>query len=384
MADADAIASPRRRLPALDILRGIAVIGMILVNNPGSWERAPQQLQHAGWYGITFADTVAPAFLWAVGMAMELSFARRFGAEGLAAARWRVLGHVLRRAGLLFAVGVGLMLFAHLFPEPHWSALASISLVGILQRIALAYALAAGLRLTGRSPVALAAGLVVLYTALMFVGAGGFSGAVAFAHESNLATRLDARLLGAHASQVHALLTTLPAAGTVLLGAALGRSLRSGGEVLTARRFGGHVLLPLVLGAALATVLPVSRYLWTPSFLLITAGITAATFFALTIALRYLDADSRWWVPARAVGANPLLLFILSEMGRRPLEAFGAAVASGTGDPMRWRPAQEIGYDTLARAFPAGTASALYSLIYLAPFVALAVVLYRRRVFVKL
>ena len=59
------------RLEALDLLRGMAVAGMILVVSPGDWDQAYSQLQHAAWNGATAADMVFPAFLFSVGAALE-------------------------------------------------------------------------------------------------------------------------------------------------------------------------------------------------------------------------------------------------------------------------------------------------------------------------
>ena len=65
-----------QRLLSLDILRGITVAGMILVNNPGSWGHIFKPLRHAAWAGCTPTDLVFPFFLFVVGAAMAFSFAK--------------------------------------------------------------------------------------------------------------------------------------------------------------------------------------------------------------------------------------------------------------------------------------------------------------------
>jgi predicted acyltransferase len=386
------------RLPALDRLRGIAVIGMILVNNPGDMFAAPHQIQHAGWYGLTFADVVAPAFLWVVGFALELSLARRLarasavalgaaaaaGAavtprRATAAARRSWVVHVCRRVAVLFVIGVFLSLWFRLFPAPSLDALAEMPLLGILQRIGLAYGLAAVLLGTGRSPLPAALVLLAGYTAAMLVGAH-FSPAAAFAEPTNLAMRLDRLLLGAHATRVHTALTIFPGAATVLLGAALGRSMRTAAVRRPSLRMAAlHGVLPLAAGLCLAIVIPVTRYLWSPSFALLTAGITAISFSLLSLVEVGGGAADPARDPLAAVGANPLLLFVLSELARRPLEAFGAGFGG-----LPWRSFQRAAYEALTGGLSAPLASLVYSVIYLVPFLLLALYLARRRIFVKI
>src|SRR3954471_16430552 len=86
----------RRRFRALDVLRGIAIVGMILVNNQGSGAHAFFGMSHADWNGWKPADLVLPLFLFVVDGSMPLSMARRPP----------TLGKVVRRAALLFAIGL--------------------------------------------------------------------------------------------------------------------------------------------------------------------------------------------------------------------------------------------------------------------------------------
>ena len=79
--------SPSPRLVSLDAFRGATIAGMLLVNNPGSWSDLYPPLAHAPWHGWTFTDTIFPSFLWIVGVAMTLSFARRVEAGGEGRAR---------------------------------------------------------------------------------------------------------------------------------------------------------------------------------------------------------------------------------------------------------------------------------------------------------
>jgi predicted acyltransferase len=124
----------RERLVSLDVYRGLAVAGMLLVTNAGNWDAIYWPLLHARWNGWTPTDMIFPSFLFIVGVAMTLSFAARMDAG---ASRGTLAGHVLRRTLILIAVG----LFLNGFP---FFQLATIRIPGILQRIGLCY-LAGGL-----------------------------------------------------------------------------------------------------------------------------------------------------------------------------------------------------------------------------------------------
>src|SRR5437870_1181414 len=92
---------PAPRVIAIDLLRGLAVMGMIMVAYAGGWERRFTFLTHADWRGFAIADMIFPAFLFCAGASLPYALARRAG-QGRAA----LVGHVLRRAAALVALGV--------------------------------------------------------------------------------------------------------------------------------------------------------------------------------------------------------------------------------------------------------------------------------------
>src|SRR3954467_8217572 len=119
---------------ALDLLRGLAIAAMIVVNNPGNWNSVYPQLSHAAWNGVTVADLIFPGFIFVMGVAMALSFASRMRD----AARARHLSRaVMTRAALLVLLGLILNLAAS-WPHP-----ASMRIPGVLQRIGVTYLCAA-------------------------------------------------------------------------------------------------------------------------------------------------------------------------------------------------------------------------------------------------
>jgi len=92
-----------QRLLSLDAFRGATIAAMILVNNPGTWSAIYPQLRHAAWNGWTVTDWIFPFFLWIVGVAMTLSFAKRVESGG---SKKKLMGHVARRAVIIFALGM--------------------------------------------------------------------------------------------------------------------------------------------------------------------------------------------------------------------------------------------------------------------------------------
>jgi len=179
-----------QRVMVLDLLRGTAVAGMIVVTSPGDWNDAYPFLRHATWNGWTLADMVFPMFLFAVGMALGFSFPRALGEPGALPRLWSRVG---RRATALILIGliVNATFNADILGIPVYighPGIAFLRIPGVLQRIALCYVAAMALILfSGRktadgtvdvNPRAIAGaivGLLILYWLLMrFVPVPGF------------------------------------------------------------------------------------------------------------------------------------------------------------------------------------------------------------------
>ena len=145
--------SPRvERLVSLDVFRGLTIAGMILVNNPGSWNYVYPPLAHAEWHGWTPTDLIFPFFLFIMGVAIPLALGRRLARGESRRAIW---GHILRRALILFALGLCL----NGFPQ---FALSRVRIPGVLQRIALCYFFAALIVLKAKVRGQILAALVLL------------------------------------------------------------------------------------------------------------------------------------------------------------------------------------------------------------------------------
>lgn len=290
---------------------------MVIVNNPGSWTHVYPPLRHASWHGCTPTDLIFPFFLFIVGVAMAYSMAARAsdGDRGLAPAR--PYGKVLRRAALLVAIG----LFLNAFPR---FELAQVRWTGVLQRIGLAYALAAMLVMHVGRRGQLATGVAVLVSYAVFLRAAGM------APDDNPALRLDRAIIPAphlyrgSITDPEGLLSTLPAAVTVLIGYRAGVWLR-GTPIADApgpMAIAGAAVLAAGLVASL--VVPLNKPLWTSSYVLFTAG---WGLLGLAGCLWAVDAHrglgsrvvSLAAGPMRVMGVNALALFVGSGLLARVL-----------------------------------------------------------------
>ena len=83
------------RLASLDQFRGYTVVGMLLVNYFGNYKVSPQVLKHTHDY-CSYADTIMPQFLFAVGFALRLSFGRRLQKQRSVGAYSRMIRRLLR------------------------------------------------------------------------------------------------------------------------------------------------------------------------------------------------------------------------------------------------------------------------------------------------
>ena len=383
---ASASGSSRRRWISLDVLRGMTVAFMILVNTAGDGSASYAQLRHSAWNGCTLTDLVFPLFLFIMGVSTALSFEGRL-ASG--APKSAIAVQAAKRAGLI--VLLGLMLNA--LPFFH---LTTLRYCGVLQRIGVCYLLASllllGIRVRG---VAVATVVAILgYWALMsFVPVPGFgqSGAKLgmMNPEGNLASAID-RLIIPRAHLYHqsfydpeGLLTTVPALATVLFGVLTAAWLRreggTAGRKLTVLALCSALLVGL--GLAWSPWFPLNKRLWSSSYVLLCAGVS----IALLTALAWMIDESKWrrtrWLnraitPWLVFGTNALTAYIFSEVLSI---AIGNIPLRGCGNVQRFT-------FLLLPAWLGSTAlrSLIWSLLFTGVCFLPVLWLYRRRIFLKL
>ena len=344
---------PPRRLVSLDIFRGITIAAMILVNNPGSWSEIYPPLRHAIWHGFTPTDMVFPFFLWISGVAMTLSFNRR---KSDGANKANLLLHTARRAATIF--GLGLLL--NLIPNFDF---AHFRIPGVLQRIGLCYFFATLIYLytSRRGQIIAALSLLALYSGIMLFAP--FPGATAdrFSIDSNAARWIDGILLEGHMWRQtkvwdpEGALSTIPAIVTILCGILATQYLKTG-AILTAS------------GLILSLVVPINKSLWTPSFVLLMAGLASLIYGSLHY---WIDqkGNRRGWKFFEIYGTNAIVSFILSGAIGRILGQTGNTKAI---------------YDGLCQFVSPINASLLYALLNVFACFSVVYFLYRKKILVRL
>lgn len=296
-----------QRYLALDVLRGITIAGMILVNTPGSWTYIYAPLRHSSWHGCTPTDLVFPFFLFVMGVSICFSFAK-FD-QGL---NKKVLSKIAKRSALIFSIG----LFLNSFPQ--WQTdYSNLRIMGVMQRIAIVYAISAilVLQLKKKSLVIVSLSLLfVHWIALYFLG-----GNDPYALEENACILVDRFILGeSHmyhgygvAFDPEGILSSLSALVTVLIGYGVGILIKEmeRQKMLPALLVSGGMLV--VTGLIWGLVLPINKPLWTGSYVLYTAGL-AMLLLGMLIWLIDFKGYKKWASFFVVFGMNPLVIYALS------------------------------------------------------------------------
>ncbi|HEU5250255.1 MAG TPA: heparan-alpha-glucosaminide N-acetyltransferase domain-containing protein [Thermoanaerobaculia bacterium] len=366
-----------RRLLSLDVFRGLTIAGMIVVNTPGTWAHVYPPLLHAEWHGWTYTDTIFPFFLFIVGVSMAISFGRRRSQGGT---RRELLRHSIQRGLIIFGLGLALnVLSFFLFHREH------VRIPGVLQRIGVVYLVASAIYLAfGRRGVVAATVVLLLgYWALMsLVPVPGY-GAGQLDVEGNLAAYVDRVVLGSHTWKPgwdpEGPLSTIPAVATTLLGALAGEWLIAAKvkQQVTGLMMGGA--LGTVLGAIWGRVFPINKNLWTSSYSLFMSGLAAVS---LALCLWVVDEKGwkGWARPFEWLGRNPIAAFVVSTLVT--ILILAVKLPGPEGKP---RSLYATIYRTVFDRFTdARLGSLLFALAYLAFWVAVCGLLYRKRVFVKI
>src|SRR5215213_9051040 len=358
------------RLLSLDVFRGITIAGMILVNNPGSWEHIYGPLEHAPWHGLTPTDLVFPFFLFIVGVSITLALGRRAKS---ADSKRDLYVKIIRRTLIIFALGLVLGGF------PYYD-LNTIRIPGVLQRIAVCYLVASVIFLNTRwqTQAIITAALLILYCVIMnYVPVPGF-GAGNLEMEGNLAAYVDRQALGGHKWKPlydpEGILSTIPAIATALCGVLTGhllRSKRAALEKVSAMFVAG--LAALVAGWVWGFWFPVNKALWTSSYVLVTAGM-ALQFLAFCYWLIDVKGYKSWAKPFLIFGSNALILYFLAELFSNII---GVVTFRGV-DLKSWL------YDNLYASWASPlNASLLFAISIVLLWLGVMTILYRKRIFIK-
>jgi len=363
------------RLISLDIFRGATVAFMIIVNTPGSWKYVYAPLRHSTWHGCTPTDLVFPFFLFIVGVSLWFSL-KKYGHELNGSSVLRIL----RRTASIFALGLFLNIFPHF--DRDYSAL---RIMGVLQRIALAYGAGALICMTVRRDYLwiVTAVLLLLYWGVLAF----FGGADPYSLEGNFPLKVDKLILGSNhlytgfgiPFEPEGFLSTIPSVCTVIIGYYIG-------EVIGKKSANGKaVIKTLVIGAALIglgllwnLLFPINKPLWTSSYVLYTAGIAM-----MVLAVVYWVADVlkfSWWGRFFVVfGTNALFSFFLAGIWTDLIMLFKVTSNGNEISIYTWF------YEKICIPVAGNmNGSLMFALIQMLLIWVIAFVLYRRKIMIRL
>jgi predicted acyltransferase len=367
-----------QRLLSLDAFRGLTIAAMILVNTPGSWSHVYPPLLHASWHGWTPTDLVFPFFLFIVGVSMRFSFSK-FNYEWSGEAGVKLL----KRSLLIFVIG----LLLNALPLYDLD-LSTLRIMGVLQRIALAFGVGGLIVLTFRKSVNLyliIAGILLGYWGLLYF----FGGSDPYGLENNLVRQIDLAILGSDhlyngfgiPFDPEGILSTLPSVGTVLIGFLIGKFIKN--KIKTEK----DLLMLIGIGSILVLagliwnfVFPVNKPIWTSSYVLLTSGL-ATILLSLFYWLIDVKSWKRWSKFFLVFGVNPLFAYVLSAIWVNLLYL----IVFSSGDPASsWNLYDWLYENVFASLAGKLNGSLLFALTHVGLYWGLLYYLYRRKIFIKI
>lgn len=369
---------PGKRLVSLDVLRGITIAFMILVNNNGDQERAFWALKHAQWNGFTPTDLVFPTFLFAVGVSLVFSTESRLVKGD---SRWSIASHAIRRSVILFLLGI----VVNGYPQFVWG---SLRIYGVLQRIAICYLIGSLLYLVSKRlsvQIALLVACLAGYWVLMrFVPVPGYGvpgrDMPLLDKDANLVAFIDRHLLPGRLYEgtrdPEGLLSTLPAIGTLLCGILTARWLRSAFSLwqnLQALVIAG--VAGLAAGGLWNLWFPINKKLWTSSYVLYAAGwsLLAFAFCYWIVEIRQQKRGLGLWV---VFGTNAISAYVFAELLQSTLNVIHVQNSLSL---------QRSFYLKLLAVVPwPAWASLSYSICFVAVCFVPVAILHRKQIFIKI
>ena len=359
-----------KRLLSIDVLRGMTLIFMIIVNTPGSWSHVYAPLLHADWNGLTPTDYIFPNFLFIVGVSIVLSLNNRKSDFN----KNQVVKKIIWRALKIYLVGV----FLWVFPDFDFD---NIRWTGVLQRISFVFLFCGFIYLFIEKKyfIYLSFITLVLYWAIMlYVPVPGIGQPDLSVPELNLAHYIDNKYLPGVMWQdtwdPEGILTTIPSIITGVFGLIAGSILVSKINIKDKiiKLFSIGLMLVFV-GDFFSWSFPVNKNLWSTSYTFLMAGIS----FMLVAAFTYLiDVNGyKNFKMSQVFGTNSIFTYVLS----------GTLTSIFYSDRFIGVELNSVFVDTLIGIgiFP-NLASLLYAIIFVLIIYIPANYLFKKKIFIKL
>lgn len=353
------------RLLSLDVMRGLTVAGMILVNNAGG-PLSYDFLRHSEWNGLTPCDLVFPFFLFIMGVTTYLSLSKTdFRWSGSVARK------IARRSVLIILIGWALT-WISMALKGHALDFGQMRLTGVLPRIGLCFGLTSllALRFRPATMAKIAAGLLAAYTVAVVTLNGYAPDAGNFNAVADRFILGEAHLYHKSPIDPEGLVSTVSALAHTIVGFCFGAIIKDRAPLpeRCVRIFAIGFSLAAA-GFLMSEWLPLNKRIWSPTFALVTCGL-AAMLLATLIYIIDMRGQRRWSRFFEMFGINPLFLYVFSEVAAIAISASG--IKPGI-------------YSGLSAIIPDPyAASAAYSMLFLLVTAAVALPLYRRRIIIKL
>jgi len=352
----------KERLISLDVFRGLTILLMTIVNNPGDWGHVFPPLLHAKWNGCTPTDLVFPFFIFIMGVAVPLAMPDKiyddttfnkilvrslrmlclgiffnffekiqlFGLEGIPlligrliitiTVGYALMGNFSSKLKNIFAFSI---LIIYLFlAYSGIEAYQDVRLPGVLQRIAVVYFVVSLLYLKTSQKTQIITGIILLlgYWAIMTLIPVPGIGEANLEKGTNLASWLDSILLKGHMYHEtktwdpEGILSTIPSIVNGIIGLLIGQLLLLKIDKTEIAKKTALIGIALIItGLLWNIVFPINKSIWTSSYVLYTTGLAATTLAILYYIIDIADYK-KGFKPFLIWGVNPMIVFFASQI----------------------------------------------------------------------
>lgn len=361
----------QKRLISLDALRGFTIAAMVIVNDPGSWGSVYRPLLHAEWNGCTITDLIFPFFLFIVGVSIALAYSKRLE-SGLP--KKGLYKKIFIRSLNIYLLG----LFLWLFPQFDFSA---IRWVGVLHRIAIVFLVCALLFLNTNWKQQIKIGAIILlvyWIVMAYIPVPGIGKPDLSVAGKNWANYLDNLIVPGVLYQKtwdpEGLLSTFPAIVSGIIGMLIGKlylSVKDENKKLVWLYFIGFSMF--LAGGLWNWFFPINKHIWTSSYVLYTSGLGT---LALATCILVVDVwgYTKWTFLGRVYGANAITSYVLA--GTLSVVFYGIKFGGSSLNEWFMSGVTSVGFDPRF-------ASMLYAIIFMLIIFVPALILYRKKIFIK-
>lgn len=367
----------QKRLIAIDILRGITIAGMILVNTPGSWQYIYTPLEHSIWNGLTPTDLIFPFFMFIMGISTYISL-KKTQFEFSTPLMWKIL----KRVSIMWGIGLFISWFAISLYEKRVAEWESVRILGVFQRLAICYGFTAiaVLLIRHKHIPYITASILIGYSMMLILGDG-------YEYNStNLLSIVDCTILGENhmyrdnGIDPEGILSTIPSIAHVLIGFCCGAVILKPIDI----RYKIEKLF--IIGAVLTFSgflldygLPLNKKIWSPSFVLVTTGM-ASSLLSLLIWIVDVRLYKKWSTFFVVFGVNPLFIYVLATIVSVLFSAPFTIISQYTS----YNSIADAVFNYLSPILGHYEASLVYALLFICLIWGIGHILYRKNIYIKI